>query len=372
VSFFRLVFRNLAARKVRTALGALAVAVGVATVVTLGIVTHSLRASATAVLHLGAADFTVAQRDVGDVLGSVIDTSQVRRIEAEPGVAGAVGALGQAVKLDADHPLFLEIGIPPERAAEFGVRVVDGRLFSPTSKDEIMLGHLAAANLGKQVGDTLEINDKRYRVVGIFRTGQDFADAASMFPLVRLQSITRKVGLVTLVFVRTEPRAPLAAVRHRIEHDFPQLVTVRFESEAGLVDRNLELISAADTASTLVALIVGAVIVTNVMLLSFFQRTREFGILRAVGWTRRRVMALVLGEALVLGLLGAAFGVGLSLLATRLLEELPDLVGRLEPQYPADIFVRALYVALGVACLGALYPSLRAALLKPLEAIRHE
>lgn len=68
----------------------------------------------------------------------------------------------------------------------------------------------------------------------------------------------------------------------------PELTTVRTAALFGQADRNLVLFGAANTGSTVLAILIGAVIVMNTMLLSFVDRTREFGILRAVGWTRRK------------------------------------------------------------------------------------
>jgi putative ABC transport system permease protein len=119
-------------------------------------------------------------------------------------------------------------------------------------------------------------------------------------------------------------------------------------------------------------LIVGTIIVMNAMLLSLVERTREFGVLRAVGWTRRRLWALILGEALVISLLGAAAGVALSFGVVMLLEALPELEGYLRAQFSADTFWRALYTAALIGVIAAVYPALRAGALKPLAALRRE
>lgn len=152
----------------------------------------------------------------------------------------------------------------------------------------------------------------------------------------------------------------------------PQLATVRTESEFGRVDRNLALISAANVGVSLLALVIGAIGVMNTMVMSVFERTREFGVLRAVGWTRRRVLALVLSEALLVGTAGAVVGVIAGVITIRLIGRVPELVGVFQPDYTADVFARALAIAVGMAFLGALYPAVRAALLMPLDALRHE
>jgi putative ABC transport system permease protein len=108
------------------------------------------------------------------------------------------------------------------------------------------------------------------------------------------------------------------------------------------------------------------------MLLSLFERTREFGLLRAIGWTRRRTVGLLLGESLLLATLGAAIGVGLSFAVTAGLAQLPALKGILHPDFTEGAFWRALFTALVMTILGALYPTTRAALLSPLKALSYE
>jgi putative ABC transport system permease protein len=119
-------------------------------------------------------------------------------------------------------------------------------------------------------------------------------------------------------------------------------------------------------------LTIGAVGVMNTTLLSFFERTREFGVLRAIGWSRRRVLLLVLGEAALVCLAGACAGVLLGYLAVQLLAQLPELVGVFHPDFTAGVFGRALTFAALMTLLGATYPAARAARLEPLEAMRHE
>lgn len=375
MSFLGLLVHNLVTRKVRTALTAFAVAIGVATVMTLGVVTHSLRSTAGSVIRTGKADFTVAQKGVTDILNSVIDERQARAIAASPHVGALIGTFIATTDLDADHPVFIEIGIDPSELQPFGVRVLTGRPFTATARNEAMLGYRAAEDLGKTVGDTITLEGHRYTITGIYRVDQPAGDAAVMLPLTTLQGVEHQDGEFTLLFVQTKPgttRGQTAELRHRIEVQHPSLATVRSQSEFGRVDRSLELLSAADRGATILTLVIGAIIVANTMLLSFFERTREFGVMRAIGWTRRRVMALVVGEGLALSVLGAALGLGIAVLATQALSTYSSIKGFLHPEYTSDIFGRALYTAAGIGFVGALYPGARAALLRPMEALRRE
>ncbi len=370
--FLVLIARNVITRKVRSLLTGTAVAIGIMTVVALGVLTHSLRVTATSILRTGSADFTIAQRGVSDVLFSAMDETQVKQVQSYPEVDTAIGVLIGSFKMDTNHPFFLEIGIKPEDLQPFGVQVVAGRAHGADATDEAMLGYRAARDLGKTVGDTVTLDAVDYVVVGIFSTGQVFGDSASMLPLPKLQAEERKPGDVTLMFVKVKPGANIDALRAQIEKDSPELATVRSVSEFGRIDRNLSLISAANAAITIIALVIGAIGVMNTTMMSVFERTREFGVLRAVGWTRVRVLALVLGEAFLIALASAAVGVAMGYVSIRLIERLPEVVGFFQPDYTASVFGRALGIAVGMAVIGAIYPAVRAALLEPLEALRHE
>jgi putative ABC transport system permease protein len=372
MSFVGLIAHNLGTRRVRTILTAFAVAISVMAVVTLGIVTESLKSSAAEVLATGTADFTVAQKSVADVLSSVVTEAQVERIAATPGVMSAVGILVAATKYDNAHPLFLEIGVAPQSLAPFGVRVVSGTAYSATAATDIMLGWQAAEDLGKRVGDTLVLDSKRYQVVGIYSTKQVFADSASMFPLATLQAMERKPATVTLTAVQVVPGIRIDSVRRAIEQRNPNLATVRLASEFGRVDRNLQFLDAAQTGARIISLVIGVIIVMNTMLLSFVERIREFGVLRAIGWSKARLLRLVLGEAVGISVLGAGIGVGFSFALTWALERFSPLRGILQAQFSAGVFWTALYSAISIGVLAALYPSARAALLRPGVALRRE
>mgnify|MGYP003344653300 FL=1 len=372
MTFFGVVGRMIGARPLRSLVTAFAVAIGVSAVMALSVLTYSLRATATSIMQTGKADFTVAQFGSADLLNSTIDERDVDAIRSMHGVASAVGTYVATANLGASQPFFLEIGLNPNEQAAYGVIVVRGRSYGPTAPSEIMLCWRAALHLGVTVGARVHIEELSFTVTGIYNTGNAVGDEGAMFPLPTLQAWHRKPGLVTLIFVRAQPGVDIPALRRAIERAHPQLTTVKTLTEFGNADRNLVLIQAANAGGSLLALIIGATGVMNTSLLSFYERIREFGLLRAVGWSRRRVFSMVVLEALAVSLLGAGLGVLLGFAAVRGLTHLPHLVGVFRPSYDTAIFTRALSFAFGMAVLGALYPAAKAAQLSPLDALRRE
>jgi putative ABC transport system permease protein len=123
---------------------------------------------------------------------------------------------------------------------------------------------------------------------------------------------------------------------------------------------------------SLLALLVGGVGVLNTMLMSVFERTREIGVLRALGWRRRRILGLILREAIVLGLLGGLVGIAVAFGFTGLIMSIPSYGEMFNPNWTAVIFARAIFVALSLGVLGGLYPAFRATRMQPVEALRYE
>ncbi|MCU1354769.1 MAG: hypothetical protein JWM89_187 [Acidimicrobiales bacterium] len=372
MTFLGLILHNVAARRLRAALTAGAVAIAVMAVVALGTLTLSLKESATGILKVGNADLTIAQKHVDNILNSTIAADEMKRVGKVPGVADSIGALVQLDKYDAANPGVIQVGLDPSAQKSFGVVLLQGRSYGATSSGQAMLGYVLAQTLHKKVGDRFIMDSHTYRVTGLYRTNVSFGNSTMMFPLPELQGRYQKAGQVTLGFVKVKPGVSKLQVKRAIDARFPQLATVASESDYGLVDNTLVLISAANTGGGILAAVIAITGVLNTSLLSFFERIREFGVLRSIGWSRRRIISLVLGEALVVSLVGALVGLLLGWIAINVLQHLNALRGVFHPIYDTGIFGRSLAFAFVVAFVGATYPALRAAFLSPLEAMRRE
>jgi putative ABC transport system permease protein len=383
MEFIRLICRNVASRPLRAILTGLAVAIGAMAVVALGVLTTSLKASAQSVLQLGSADLTVAQKG-SNLFDSTITGDQVNQIKRLPGFTQATGVLLYLDKLDNNHPQEIHIGIRAEDLNPFGVQILPGgSAFTDGDHNSLIIGQGLAHSLHKRVGDPLTLfpdttNPKTYRIAGVFAVpGADqlvrsYAENAVMLPQPELQAQTQRGDVVTLVFTKVSPHVSLAAVKKEISQRFPGLAGVVSSNDYGIVDRNLQFVNAANTGGRILAAVIAITGVLNAALLSFFERIREFGVLRSIGWARLRLIVLVLGEALLLSVSGAAVGILLGWVAVNVLQHLSSLRGLFLPIYQSGTFVDAVIFAIVVALIGALYPALRAAFISPLEALRRE
>ncbi len=371
MSFLTLILKNLFRQRVRSSLTILGISIGIMTVVTLGVVVDGMKASMSDIMHIGGSDFMVGQEGSSDLTFSTVTYQEWRAVAETDGVEWAHGVLMHITRLGS-NPYFILGGILPEQLSEGPPDLVDGRLLTPGAVDEIVVGDDAADDLGVTTGDTLTIDEQSFRVVGIYHTGTTIQDRGGFADLAVVSTLARKQGVVTTVYVKVTPDAVVADVTDRIEDALPQLATITSIEDYGEVDQGVQIVDAVNLAISALAVGIGAIGVMNTMVMSVFERTREIGILRAIGWSGRRIMRMIITESLMLCFVAAIVGMLLGVLATRAVMLIGTVQAILVPQYSLDIVVRALFVAVIVALVGADYPAIRAVRLTPMEALRHE
>jgi putative ABC transport system permease protein len=122
--------------------------------------------------------------------------------------------------------------------------------------------------------------------------------------------------------------------------------------------------------TSLVAMVIGGIGTLNTMMTSVHERTREIGILRAIGWPRQRIMLMILMESFGLALAAAVVGSLAAFVLTSLISRSAAAGGMIAPVINAETLGQGLAIALGIGLIGAWLPARRAARLLPTEAFR--
>jgi putative ABC transport system permease protein len=351
-----LVWRNLLRRPARTALTATGVGLGVALIVALLAITSGVHRTAQDLIHIGRSDFGVFQGDVSDITRSLLPESLASSIGREPGVADVA-----KVKLLVDRGRLL-FGLDATGFAYRRLVLLRGRGG----------GVLAGDHSGKDVGDRVRVGRRTFVVGGVYHSGDHFEDLGFVLPLRTLETIARRPGEITTLGVVVKLGHNANTVARRIERRYPGTVAVTEPGQAIKVDTSSRLIVSTGWIISILALIVGGIGVTNTMAMSVFERIREIGTLRAVGWRTRRIAAMIVCEALGICLFALGVGCGLGVLAAEVFVAHSALSDLISPAFTAGTFAWGLAFALGVGMLGAAYPTWRAIRLAPITALRRE
>ncbi len=330
--------------------------------------------------------------DPGTTSRTAIDAATVERVRAVPGVADAVPYIEGFGKLLDQHGKGIGGNGPPTRAANWievpalnPYRIAEGR--APRTGSEVIINRGAARKGHLSIGDTTTLLTPvpvRVKIVGLSTFGSADGLGPTTFAGLTLPAAQRYLASgtnqINQVMVRARPGIEPAGLATRISRVLPpglQAVTgarVADEQFRNINRGFLGVVSNGLLGFALVALAVAALSIQNTFSILAAQRSRELGLLRAIGATRRQVVLTSAAEALIVGVFGAACGWLLGLGVAGVLKGVFDSFGFALPA--GGLVVRgsstALAVGAGVAAtlVAATIPAVRASRTPPVAALR--
>ncbi|HSK96767.1 MAG TPA: ABC transporter permease [Euzebyales bacterium] len=387
----RVALTAIRANRLRSGLTVLGVVIGVLSVVLLVAVGSGARAVVTAgvedlgsnllLVAPGSFEFGQAPTRSQFTLDDIDELSRALRDRAQ--VTGSI-ASGERVRSDTGAAFTSVIGVTADFEDVVNRPIARGEFFNEsdlaTARRVAVLGSTAADGLFGEIDPIarrVTIGGLRFRVIGtVEQLGTALGVDRDSQVYVPLTSAQRLFGIRTIdtLFVRAEDRADLDGVRATIE----QVLSERFEPDEfsilsqdeilGVAGQILDTLTLVLAAIAGISLLVGGIGVSNIMLVSVSERTREIGLRKALGARTREITRQFLVEAIVLcgigGLLGAALGVGLSVAADRF------------TPVPALVTWWSVALAFGVSVLVGVvfgvFPARRAGRLDPVVALRRE
>ncbi len=282
------------------------------------------------------------------------------------------------------------VGIDPnsEASAPFRDGIVDGNYITPDDRDGLLMGQTLANKLKLKAGDTIlllantsngDVNEQTFTIRGIFSTHTPGFDEGTIFlPIAKAQAITQTDGHASNIFIMLKDREKTNTVISQLQTTQYKVRT--WEEMNALISQMESFAGAYMVVLYLIVLGVTATVVVNALIMAVFERTREIGILSAIGMRSSRIMAMFLTESAVLAGIGIVFGLALgSLFLTYATKvgfyignmgvtgfALPDrLYGYIVPGDVVTLTITALVVTL----IASLYPAILAARMQPVEAL---
>ena len=382
---FSYVVRNVAARRLTTALTAGGMALVVYVFATVLMLAAGLKQT---LVSTGQDDnVVVIRRGAQSEVQSGVDRTQAGVVESLPDIA--IGEDGQ--KLISKEPVVL-INQPKRGSTKSSnvvirgvtpnglelrpqVRLVGGRMFRPGTSEIVTGRAIADAFQGAGVGETLRFASRDWTVVGVFDAGRTGFDSEIWGDAEQMLQAFRRLGFSALIF-RLADGERFDAVKATIESD-PRLTLEAKRETRFYADQSESLAKFISYLGTMISVIfsIGAIIGAMItMYASVASRTAEIGTLRALGFPRTAILVVFLVEALTLGLLGGVIG----LVAASFMQALSISTTNFQTfaeiafsfRMTPEIVVASLTFALAMGFVGGFLPAARAARMKIVDALR--
>jgi ABC-type lipoprotein release transport system permease subunit len=399
---YKLAFRDLLRNKRRTIFSMLALAIGLALLLLMaavvrgemnGALNTSIRLN-TGHLQVQAGTYEEEKASLAwqDLIENPDQAAQ--RVAGLPVVKAASPRLvASGIVTQGDQSIGVRIlGIEPESPvnAPFVEGVVQGSFITADDREGVVIGLPLAEKFGLKVGDTIQlmantsngdVDQQPFVVRGIFSTNTPTYDEGTLLmPLAKAQALTKTEGHASLIFVLLNNRADTGQATAALQSGALQIKT--WEEMNSLITETENFAGAYMVLLYLIVLGITATVIVNTLIMAVFERTREIGILSALGMRASQIMGMFLAESSLLAVGGIILGLLLGAMAVTFAVQVGFGIGnigttglllgtRIYGEFAMDDAIQLTVLALIVTLIASLYPALLAARMEPVQAL-HE
>jgi putative ABC transport system permease protein len=362
-----LAIRNLRRRPMRTALTIVGIALAVGSSLALVALSRSIEESTREGIDELGTDLTVTQKGAPDLFSGFLSEELAGRLSEIAGVTRVAGELFLFAPTEDDR----QVLVSGWTNVDHTVPLRQGRLPAAGERGVALIGDLSAETMSKKIGDKIEILGEQFLIVGITKYASILNRGTVTVPLVDLQEVTYRRGQVSMFHVDLK-RGATAPEIDRVKQDITAIgrVSVLMSNEMFQNDRNVQVLKAVSLSISIIALAMGVLSVFNTLLMTIQERTREIGIVAAIGWSDARIMASIVAEGLMMCVVGCVLGVALGFLTALFFPMIPRIGDYIHFKPTLALIIPVVGAAFALCTAGSLYPAWRATRMTPAEALQ--
>ena len=380
--FISLVMKNVWRRKIRSILTCTSMAIAVCAVISMLGTAEGYEQSFAALFEARGTDLVVMKAGITQRIASNIDESMIERIRKVPGVRDVEGTLiWLAEYLEAGLVGIYIFGVDPGSILMEESKFKHGRKLTDKDRRKVMMGNILARNLGKKLGDTVDMVGEPFEVIGIYESYNLLESNGAVIPLREMQELQGRPRKVTTILILLEDAYKQPDKVERIRQEIEAMrsptganLNLTVQTTRDLVKTNVETqtFKGFAWASSMIAMIIGFVSMLNTMMMSITERIREIATFRALGWRKLRVMRMIILESLMLAAAGALLGMVLAIPLMEFLSNYSATSSVVVARLTAETIGKGVGMGMVAGLLGAVYPAWIAANLSPASALRHD
>ena len=399
--YFKIALRNLKTRSLRSWLTILGIVIGIFLIISLLSLSEGIKEAINQQLETMGGDMIMVmpgseENLMGMVMGGeVLEREDIIAIEKTKGVEDVLimSYRGIVARYKEEAKMVFLTGLPWDQGLEIlekfqGWSLSEGRWPVP-GKREVIVGKQWIIDIFKEkvrVDEEIVMKGRKFKVIGILNSLGNKSDDSNIYLDIGLyQDLTgEKKGSARIAMVKIEEglsadkvaedlKESLQKTRKRISgEDTADFAVVTSEKIMGITNNVLGIIQSAIIFFASIAILVGGIGITNTMFTSIRERTREIGVMKAIGAKNSTVLTIFLIEAGIIGLAGGTGGIILGIICAKIIE----LYSQANPLFYFSVSVSPGLILFGltfsllVGCFAGFFPARQAAKLKPVEALR--
>lgn len=401
--YFKIALKNIRARRLRSYLTVLGILIGVFLIITLLSLSEGLKEAIFAQLRMYGTNtlyiFPGSFEDLGSILGMFmgrfeIEDKTLERIKKIEGIENAIpfDYRVELVRYENKVKTVLLFSYPRLEGQELfktevGWKLIKGSWPKP-GKKEVLVGRLVPRDIfpGLEPGDKIYIKGKEFLVTGVLQSlGSKQDDSMIEIDLEHFREISGLKGGSPFALVKTKSGTDQEVMalkikeilkeyqKRKIGREEIEFTVLTNEKVGSIASSILIIVQVLVGAFSSVAIIVGGIGIMNTMFTSVRERTREIGVMKAIGAKNSEILAIFLIESSILGLLGGSLGTFFGFLFGKAIET----YGQIHPVFyfkasiTPQLILFGFLFSLSVGSLAGFLPAKKAASLKPAEALRY-
>lgn len=383
-------FKDFKAKKSRAAMCIIGVMVCVLLIGVINIVMYEMQSSLKG--DLGTVDGNLyfeqngtAYPPAGSVLTDSLGNEIMNRseIDSNKSTKALFAPLMNGLSSSGGMPTMI-VGITPGKEQAFisNATVVGKNSLVGESYNAVIIGNKTAADYNVTVGDTFNVSDNKFKVVGIMdkvgSTGWPLTiDSSMIMSLSYAQNVSDRQGMISTVIMKPSGNNSVQNVEDSLQKAYPKYDIYTQKDTQKTIDNNLSGVMVFMNMINVFIFVVSIILIMNVMMMSVKEKTKEIGTMRAIGTKRRSIMSLIIYESLILSTIGGIVGI---LLIAPIYNVLGVLMGATDQfnilsvysSMPLSVLVQIVAVILVIGTFSGLLPAYLANRISPIEALRYE
>jgi putative ABC transport system permease protein len=363
--------RNISRTPLRSFFTIFSIAMIISMYTLLSVIANSFTAQMNSVVKAGDIDIIIQSKFSATPLSSSISQDLTEKIASDPNIK-SVTAIVLGKKRLPDKTIVFVFGISdfPAISRKLGLTLTEGQLYKQ-GKHQLLMAKRLMHNKQLRIGDTISISQEDpYQITGTYNSWISFFNSSIILDLKEARTLLHKQNKSNMLFISLKNPVETDALIHEINRKYASVSAVKSSDFTGTLGALKNMFYLSDIIA-FITLIVASAILINTFLMAIYERTKEIGILNAIGWTPYMIVFNFIIESLSLALIGGIIGFFISIgILSYIQTHYSDISFYLPQSMDLKVFAYSMAMCIIIGIISAVFPALYATKISIAKALR--